>query len=219
MPRLPLHLLLPLFAALAGCDQISALDGSKAREADGIAVGSACRQAGRAIEDCFTMNPDAPKASVFAGWKEMNDYMVQNKLESVTPQMPRPDVGKNKEEPKKDEAHAAVDEKQGATEVAASASASAPAPGVPVVPATVIIPGLAPVAPPATAAAAPAPPAAHATPAAPAAPVTSAAPAGSSIALGGQNIPISLPSGSLASPPAIVPNAVPSSAGVPPAHH
>jgi len=204
MPRLPLYLLLSLLAALAGCDQIASLDGSKAREADGIAIGSACRQAGRAIEDCFSMNPDAPKASVFAGWKEMNDYMVQNKLESVTPQVPRPEVGKNKEEPKKDDTHAAAEEKHGTAEVAAAA------PGVPVVPATVNIPGLAPVVAP------PSPPAA---PVVPAAPVTTAAPAGSSIALGGQNIPLSLPSNSPATPTAIVPNAAPSSAGMPPAHH
>ncbi|HEX4325275.1 MAG TPA: hypothetical protein VH105_00575 [Burkholderiales bacterium] len=209
MPRFPLHLLLPLFVALAGCDQISALDGSKAREADGVAIGSACRQAGRAIEDCFSMNPDAPKASVFAGWKEMNDYMVQNKLESVTPQVPRPDVGKNKEEPKKDDTHAAAEEKPGTAEVATSA------PGVPVVPATVNIPGLATAAPVSP----PPPPAAPAVSAAPAAPATAAAPAGSSIALGGQNIPLSLPSASPATPPAIAKNAAPSSAGVPPAHH
>ena len=73
-----------------------------------MAIGSACRQAGRAIEDCFTMNGDAPKASVFAGWKEMNDYMVANKLEAVKPEVPRPDKeakaeGKGKDEAKKEE--------------------------------------------------------------------------------------------------------------------
>ena len=214
MSRLLIRLLLPLLAALAGCDQIAVLDGSKAREADGVAVGSACRQAGRAIEDCFNMNPDAPKASVFAGWKEMNDYMVQNKLESVTPQVPRPDAkseAKNKEEPKKEEAHAAAGEKPVA---AAEAAATATVPGVPVVPATVNIPGLnTPI--PAAPAAAPAVPATSA-PATPAAPATgAAAPGGSSIALGGQNIPLSVP-GSL---PSIVPGAAPTPASAAPAHH
>lgn len=70
---------------LWGCEQIAELDGTKARNADAIAVGSACRHAGRALEDCYSMNPDAPKAQVFAGWKEMNDYMTQNKIEVVPP--------------------------------------------------------------------------------------------------------------------------------------
>jgi hypothetical protein len=82
-----LKLLAPvlLLPGLAACDQIAVLDGTKAREADAIAVGSACRQSGRALEDCFVMYPDSPKAQVFAGWKEMNDYMTQNKIEVVAP--------------------------------------------------------------------------------------------------------------------------------------
>ena len=71
---------LPLLAA---CDQIAVLDGSKAREADAVAVGSACRHAGRALEDCFLMNAESPKAQVFAGWKEMNDYMTEKKIDVV----------------------------------------------------------------------------------------------------------------------------------------
>ncbi|MFN0162684.1 MAG: hypothetical protein ACKVQQ_15740 [Burkholderiales bacterium] len=70
---------------LSGCEQIAELDGTKARNADAIAVGSACRHAGRALEDCYSMNPDAAKAQVFAGWKEMNDYMTSNKIEVVPP--------------------------------------------------------------------------------------------------------------------------------------
>lgn len=35
------------------------------------------------------LNPKANKAAVFAGWKEMNDYMTKNKIEVVTPQMAR----------------------------------------------------------------------------------------------------------------------------------
>jgi hypothetical protein len=57
------------------------------READGRAVGGACRHAGRAIEDCYTLNRRAEKASVYAGWREMNDYMRENKLEPVLPQL------------------------------------------------------------------------------------------------------------------------------------
>ena len=56
------------------------------READGKAVGGACRHAGRAIEDCYTLNRRADKAAVYAGWREMNDYMRDNKVETVSPQ-------------------------------------------------------------------------------------------------------------------------------------
>jgi hypothetical protein len=57
------------------------------RESDGRAVGGACRHAGRAIEDCYTLNRRADKASVYAGWREMNDYMRENKLDPVAPQL------------------------------------------------------------------------------------------------------------------------------------
>ncbi len=56
------------------------------KEADGKAVGAACRHAGRAIEDCFTLNKRADKAAMFAGWREMNDYMRENKIDAVPPQ-------------------------------------------------------------------------------------------------------------------------------------
>ena len=56
------------------------------KEAEGKAVGGACRHAGRAIEDCFALNKRADKAAVFAGWREMNDYMRDNKVDVVTPQ-------------------------------------------------------------------------------------------------------------------------------------
>jgi len=77
--------LLPLLPLLSACDQIATIDGSKAREADAVAVGGACRHAGRALEDCFAVYPDSPKAQVFAGWKEMSDYMRENKIEAVPP--------------------------------------------------------------------------------------------------------------------------------------
>ena len=84
---IPFHASLLLVCAflplLAACDQIAVLDGSKAREADAVAVGSACRHAGRALEDCFLMNAESPKAQVFAGWKEMNDYMTEKKIDVV----------------------------------------------------------------------------------------------------------------------------------------
>lgn len=96
MTRLSLRLTLSIVGAaaiLGGCDRLGIPDPSKAAaetEAEGKAIGSACRHAGRAIEDCFTLNPAASKASVFAGWKEMNDYMAENKITEVSPQLPPP---------------------------------------------------------------------------------------------------------------------------------
>ena len=84
--------LILLLPALSACDQVAVLDGSKARDADAVAVGSACRHAGRALEDCFAMYPDSPKASVFSGWKEMNDYMTTNKIEVVPPALVKTEV-------------------------------------------------------------------------------------------------------------------------------
>jgi len=78
---------------LAGCDQLgieSAQSIAARREAEGKAVGSACRHAARALEDCYALNRKADKAAIFAGWREMNDYMRENKIESVTPQFGSP---------------------------------------------------------------------------------------------------------------------------------
>jgi len=81
--------LILLCLALAACDQIAELDGSKAAEADGKAVGGACRHAGRALEDCYALNERASRSAVFTGWREMNDYMTQNKIDVVSPQIPK----------------------------------------------------------------------------------------------------------------------------------
>ena len=84
-----LALLLPAMLAVSGCDMLGIESADRiaaSREADGKAIGSACRHAGRAIEDCFALNKRADKAAVFAGWREMNDYMRDNKVETVSPQ-------------------------------------------------------------------------------------------------------------------------------------
>jgi hypothetical protein len=75
--------LLPLSAA---CDQVAdvlELPNPARIEAEGRAVGSACRHAGRSLEDCYALNPAAAKAAVFAGWRDMNDYMMEHKLDVV----------------------------------------------------------------------------------------------------------------------------------------
>ena len=53
------------------------------REEESKAIGGACRHALRGLEDCYTLNPKASKAAVFAGWKEMDAYMRENKLEGA----------------------------------------------------------------------------------------------------------------------------------------
>jgi hypothetical protein len=35
------------------------------------------------VEQCFALNKRADRAAVFAGWREMNDYMRENKLEAM----------------------------------------------------------------------------------------------------------------------------------------
>jgi hypothetical protein len=85
-----LSLLAPLIVLLAGCDQLgieSASVVAARQEAEGKAVGAACRHAGRAIEDCFALNHRTDKASIYAGWREMDDYMRENKIEPVAPVM------------------------------------------------------------------------------------------------------------------------------------
>ena len=83
-------LLAATVSLLTACDYLgiqSGADQTAAREAEGKAIGGACRHAGRAIEDCYAYNPTAPKSAVFAGWKSMNDYMAENKLEVVPPKV------------------------------------------------------------------------------------------------------------------------------------
>ena len=88
--RFPLSCCAMLCAALmlSGCERLGIADPVKdaaGRESDARATGGACRHAGRAIEDCYAINPEAAKAAVFAGWKEMNDYMRENNIEDVKP--------------------------------------------------------------------------------------------------------------------------------------
>jgi hypothetical protein len=94
MKRLPVvALALPLLATLSACEQLGIDDPAKvaaAKEAEGKAIGSACRHAMRAIEDCYVLNPKAQKAAIYAGWREMDEYMRENKLEGIAPVVPRP---------------------------------------------------------------------------------------------------------------------------------
>ncbi len=71
--------------SLAGCEIPGLGPDPRAlqREAEAKAIGGACRHAMRGLEDCYTLNPKASKAQVFAGWKEMDQYMRENKIEGT----------------------------------------------------------------------------------------------------------------------------------------
>ncbi|WP_192878464.1 hypothetical protein [Parvibium lacunae] len=104
--------LVALSSVLLGCDQlgIETPDKVNARqEAEGKAIGAACRHVGRSIEDCYALNTNAKKAAVFDGWKEMNDYMRENKIETVVPASSPPELAKPKK-PEKDSKAAASHE-------------------------------------------------------------------------------------------------------------
>lgn len=92
MPMIARTLALVLTLLLGGCDLEALLADPKVvqREADAKAIGSACRHGLRSIEDCYSMNEKASKASVFAGWKEMDQYMRDNKIEGVEPKGLKP---------------------------------------------------------------------------------------------------------------------------------
>lgn len=84
-----------LLLLLSGCDIIQQQLGiedpnEKAARADaeGKAVGGACRQSGRAIEDCYTIYSWLPKSPIYEGWRDMDAYMRENKIETIEPQLP-----------------------------------------------------------------------------------------------------------------------------------
>ena len=84
-----------LSLGLSACDMIQQQMGIESQaakdaraDADGKAVGGACRQSGRAIEDCYSIYSWLPRASVYEGWRDMDAYMRDNKLETIVPQLP-----------------------------------------------------------------------------------------------------------------------------------
>ncbi|WP_293765180.1 hypothetical protein [uncultured Aquitalea sp.] len=108
--------ILPLALALAGCNWVNNVSGLS-KEAH-KALGAACRQTGRSLEECFRRNPEADTAAIYAGWREMNEYMSKNHLETMSP--PDDQSGKG-------ESSAPV--KKPMAEAPASGNASAPAEG------------------------------------------------------------------------------------------
>ena len=91
--RLLRAILIVASLGLAACDSVQQQMGietssTKAAQADGKAVGGACRQSGRAIEDCYSIYSWLPRAAVYDGWRDMDAYMRENKLDTVEPQLP-----------------------------------------------------------------------------------------------------------------------------------
>ena len=80
-------LILTLALLLAGCDIPGMGPDPRIaqREADGKAIGGACRYAMRGIEDCYQLNERASKTAIFAGWKDMDQYMRDNKIDGQAP--------------------------------------------------------------------------------------------------------------------------------------
>jgi hypothetical protein len=93
------RLLLVLVAStllLAACDLATLLGDDEAakleakREAEGKAVGSACRYSARSIEDCYERSPKTSKAAIFAGWRDMDGYMRENNIQAMAAEPPEP---------------------------------------------------------------------------------------------------------------------------------
>lgn len=99
----PIVLIILAVPLLSGCDLVLELfeipnpqKETQRREAEGRAIGGACRHAGRSLEDCYLLNPAADKSSVFMGWREMNDYMMKNSIPDNPPKLPRDVPGQDK---------------------------------------------------------------------------------------------------------------------------
>ena len=83
---------------LTGCDMLGIETPAQEmarKDAEGKAIGSACRHAVRSVEDCFRSNPKAGKAAVFDGWKEMDAYMRENEIVGM-PSAPEPSLANDK---------------------------------------------------------------------------------------------------------------------------
>ena len=79
----PAGVLLAAAWLLTGCDALGVETPGKVaqkKEAEGRAIGGACRHAVRSLEDCYGSNPKASKAAIFEGWREMDEYMRENEI-------------------------------------------------------------------------------------------------------------------------------------------
>ena len=128
MRRLATLTLIAVPALLAGCDLLGmepASAGAARREAEGKAVGAGCRHSARSVETCYEQNKRVDKAAVFAGWKDMNDYMRENKIEAMPPPPENEPVIEAKAEPAADPKHDAKPASKGAAKAGNKAGAGA----------------------------------------------------------------------------------------------
>jgi len=81
--------ILALSLSLGACDYVTSFTKPKRTpeeiKAEGIAVGAGCRQVGQSLEECYQHNPDSLKAGIFAGWKDMHEYMAAKNIQTVEP--------------------------------------------------------------------------------------------------------------------------------------
>jgi len=114
-----------LILSLSGCEQIN--DQLNKQKLVGKAVGAGCRQSGRSLEDCYNRNSKVAKPDIFAGWKEMSEYMQAKKLDVIPPQdQQQAETNTDKAEPKASEP-AAVASAASAVRQAKKTVAKAPA--------------------------------------------------------------------------------------------
>lgn len=79
-------MVLGLIIGLSGCDYAKSLFTPKSSEElydDGVALGAGCRQAGQTLEQCYSLNPKSVKSGIYAGWKEMHEYMAAMNIKSA----------------------------------------------------------------------------------------------------------------------------------------
>lgn len=79
--------LILLISLSAGCEQLGLENpaAEQAREeAEGKAIGGGCRQSGRSLEDCYQAHRRSSKAAIFAGWRDMDGYMRENKIQEIS---------------------------------------------------------------------------------------------------------------------------------------
>lgn len=92
---LKLLTMLALCMTLSACDYFQKSKSAKTPEelmAEGVALGAACRQVGQSLETCYARNPKGLKEGIFAGWKEMHEYMATKNLETLEPSSSKDDA-------------------------------------------------------------------------------------------------------------------------------
>ncbi len=71
--------LLASIFVLSGCEYLK--DNSEEIAMNNAkAIGAACRQIGTPLIECYASSPKVNKGNIFAGWKEMDAYMRDNKI-------------------------------------------------------------------------------------------------------------------------------------------